>query len=44
MPLESINYLMIVLAALVIAGSYWGMYMEKSVDGVFALFISPSPL
>ncbi len=44
MPLESINYLMIVLAALVIAGSYWGMYMEKSVDGVFALFISPVTL
>ena len=44
MPLESINYLMIVLTALVIAGSYWGMYMEKSVDGVFALFISPVTL
>ena len=44
MPLESRNYLMIALGALVITGSYWGMYMEKSVDGVFALFISPVTL
>ena len=44
MPLEAINYLMIALGALVIAGSYWGMYLEKSVDGVFALFISPVTL
>ena len=44
MPLEAINYLMIALGALVIAGSYWGMYLEKSVDGLFALFISPVTL
>ena len=44
MPLEAINYLMIALGALVIAGSYWGMYLEKSVDGPFALFISPVAL
>jgi fatty acid desaturase len=44
MPLEAFNYLMIALGALVIAGSYWGMYLEKSVDGIFALFISPVTL
>ncbi len=44
MPLEAINYLMIALGVLVIAGSYLGMYLEKSVDGVFALFISPVTL
>jgi len=44
MPLEAINYLMIALGALVIAGSYWGMYLEKSVDGIFSLFISPVTL
>ncbi len=44
MPLEAINYLMIALGALVIAGSYWGMYLEKAVDGVFSLFISPVTL
>ena len=44
MPLEAINYLMIAFGALVIAGSYWGMYLEKSVDGWFSLFISPVTL
>ncbi len=44
MPLEAINYIMIALGALVIAASYWGMYLERSVDGVFALFISPVTL
>jgi len=44
MPLEASNYLMIALGALVIAGSYWGMSLEKSVDGLFALFISPVTL
>jgi len=44
MPLEAINHLMIALGVLVIAGSYLGMYLEKSVDGVFALFISPVTL
>ncbi len=44
MPLETINYIMIVLGALVIAASYWGMYLEREIDGVFALFISPVTL
>ncbi|NTV05143.1 MAG: hypothetical protein HGA59_01355 [Chlorobiaceae bacterium] len=44
MPLGAINYIMIALGALVIAGSYWGMYLEKEVDGFFALFISPVTL
>ena len=44
MPLEAINYIMIALGVLVIAASYWGMYLERSVDGVFALFISPVTL
>jgi len=44
MPLEAINYIMIAFGALVIAGSYLGMYLEKEVDGVFALFISPVTL
>jgi uncharacterized BrkB/YihY/UPF0761 family membrane protein len=44
MPLGAINYLMIALGALVITGSYWGMYLERSVDGVFALFVSPVTL
>ena len=44
MPLEAVNYIMIALGALVIAASYWGVYLERSVDGVFALFISPVTL
>ncbi len=44
MPLEAINYSMIALGALVIAASYWGMYLERDVDGIFALFISPVTL
>ena len=44
MPLEAINYIMIVLGAVVIAASYWGMYLEHEIDGVFALFISPITL
>jgi hypothetical protein len=44
MPLEAINYIMIAVGALVIAGSYWGMYLEREVDGFFALFISPVTL
>ncbi len=44
MPLGAINYIMIALGALVIAASYWGMYLEKEVDGIFALFISPVAL
>ena len=44
MPLEAVNYIMIALGVLVIAASYWGMYLERSVDGVFALFISPVTL
>ena len=44
MPLEAINYIMIAFGALVIAGSYWGMYLERNVDGFFSLFISPVTL
>ncbi len=44
MPLGAANYLMIALGASVIAASYWGMYLEREVDGVFALFISPVTL
>ncbi len=44
MPLGATNYLMIALGALVIAGSFLGMYLEKAVDGVFALFVSPVTL
>ncbi|MEI6638146.1 MAG: hypothetical protein WCL46_00365 [Chlorobium sp.] len=35
---------MIALGALVIAASYWGIYLERDVDGVFALFVSPITL
>ncbi|TLU81699.1 MAG: hypothetical protein FDX21_11205 [Chlorobium sp.] len=44
MPLGAINYLMIAVGALVIAGSYFGMYLERAVDGFFALYISPFTL
>jgi hypothetical protein len=44
MPLEPVNYIMIVLGVLVIALSYWGMYLERAVDGFFALFVSPVTL
>jgi hypothetical protein len=44
MPLEPVNYIMITLGVLVIAASYWGMYLERAVDGVFALFVSPVTL
>jgi uncharacterized BrkB/YihY/UPF0761 family membrane protein len=44
MALGTINYIMIVLGALIIGASYWGMYLENSVDGVFSLFISPVTL
>jgi hypothetical protein len=44
MPLEAINYIMIALGALVIAASYWGMYLEREVNGFFTLFISPVTL
>ncbi len=44
MPLGAINYLMIALGAVVIAASYWGMYLEHEVDGVFALVVSPFTL
>ncbi len=43
-PLEPVNYIMIALGALVIAASYWGIYLERDVDGVFALFVSPITL
>ncbi|NTW57168.1 MAG: DUF3098 domain-containing protein [Chlorobiaceae bacterium] len=44
MPLGKINYLMLLLGAVVIAVSYGLMYIEKNVDGVFALFVSPFTL
>jgi hypothetical protein len=44
MPLGAVNYLFIALGALVIVLSYAGMYIEKSVDGFFALYISPFTL
>ncbi len=44
MPLGAANYLMIALGAAVISASYWGMYLERAVDGIFALFISPVTL
>lgn len=44
MPLSRINYLMILLGMAVIVSSYVIMYLEKNVDGVFALYISPVTL
>jgi hypothetical protein len=44
MPLGAINYIMIALGVLVITGSYWGMYLEREVDGFFSLYISPVTL
>ena len=44
MPLGATNYIMIALGALVIAGSYWGMSLEREVDGFFALYVSPVTL
>jgi hypothetical protein len=44
MPLGAVNYIMIALGALVLAGSYGIMFLEKEVDGFFALFISPVAL
>lgn len=44
MPLGAANYLLIALGALVIAGSYWGMYLERQVDGFFSLNIAPALL
>jgi hypothetical protein len=44
MPLGKINYIMIFLGAAVIVLSYAGMYIEKNVDGAFALYVSPVTL
>ena len=44
MPLEAVNYIMIALGALVIAASYGIMFLEKEVDGIFALFVCPISL
>ena len=41
MPLGAVNYIMIALGAAVIAGSYGIMFLEREVDGFFALFVSP---
>ena len=44
MPLGAVNYIMIALGVLVIAASYGIMFLEKEVDGFFALFVSPISL
>jgi uncharacterized membrane protein len=44
MPLGAVNYLFIALGAAVIALSYAFMYLEKEVDGFFALHIAPFTL
>ncbi|HWQ26122.1 MAG TPA: hypothetical protein VN367_04980 [Chlorobaculum sp.] len=44
MPLGVVNYLFIALGAAVIALSYAFMYLEKEVDGFFALNIAPFTL
>ena len=44
MPLGAVNYILIALGVLVIAGSYGIMILEKEVDGFFALFVSPISL
>jgi len=44
MPLGVVNYLFIALGAAVIALSYGFMYLEKAVDGFFALHIAPFTL
>jgi len=44
MPLEAVNYIMIAIGVLVIAGSYGIMFLEKEVDGFFALRICPFTL
>lgn len=44
MALGTVNYIMIALGALIIGASYWGMYLERNVDGFFSLFISPVTL
>ncbi len=41
MPLGRINYILILIGSGLIAASFAMMYLERSVDGVFALFISP---
>ncbi|NTU44312.1 MAG: hypothetical protein HGA99_02150 [Chlorobiaceae bacterium] len=44
MPLGRVNYILIALGTLVIAASFGIMFLEKDVDGVFALFVSPVTL
>ncbi|NTW81908.1 MAG: hypothetical protein HGB36_00850 [Chlorobiaceae bacterium] len=44
MPLGAVNYLMILLGVVLIAASYGIMLIEKNIDGVFALFVSPFTL
>jgi hypothetical protein len=41
MPLSTINYIMIACGVVVIAATYWGMALERSVDGFFSLVVSP---
>jgi len=44
MPLGAVNYIMIALGALVIAASYGIMFLEREIDGFFALYLSPISL
>ena len=44
MPLRAVNYILIALGVLDIGGSYGIMFLEKDVDGFFALFVSPISL
>ncbi|NTU57680.1 MAG: hypothetical protein HGB00_01970 [Chlorobiaceae bacterium] len=44
MPLGAVNYLFIALGSAVLAMSYAFMYLEKEVDGFFALNIAPFTL
>jgi len=44
MPLGAANYLFIAIGVAVIALSYAGMYIEKSVDGFFSLSVAPFTL
>ncbi|NTW52640.1 MAG: hypothetical protein HGB22_08635 [Chlorobiaceae bacterium] len=44
MPLSAVNYLFIALGAVVVGLSYAFMYLEKQVDGFFALNVAPFTL
>jgi hypothetical protein len=44
MPLGAANYLFVAIGVAVIALSYAGMYIEKSVDGFFSISVAPFTL